>query len=71
MFDINSMQMQFNNLYQPAMTSGDPELKMKIMQVQAALDSIRFNCCDACIEPTAQNAAQLLYEIEKKLKELY
>lgn len=70
MFDMNSMEMQFRNLYQPAMASGNPELKKKILQVEAALDSIRFNCCDACIEPAAQNATQLLYEIEKTLKEL-
>ena len=42
----------------------------EILQVEAALDSIRFNCCDACIEPAVQNATQLLYEIEKTLKEL-
>ena len=70
MFDMNSLEMQFRNLYQPAMASGNPELKKKILQVEAALDSMRFNCCDACIEPTGHNVIQLLYEIEKMLKEL-
>lgn len=70
MFDISSMRMQFQNLYQPALNSGDPELKQKILQVQAALDSMSHNCCDSCVESAGQSAVELLHDIEKKLKEL-
>ena len=70
MFDISSMRMQFQNLYQPVLNSGDPELKQKILQVQAALDSMSHNCCDSCVESAGQSAVELLHDIEKKLKEI-
>ena len=69
MFDINSMEMQFRNLYPKAMASEDPELKRMALQVQAALDSMKHNCCDSCVESAGHNAAELLYTIEKKLRE--
>ena len=70
MFDINSMEMQFRNLYQQAMAGEDPELKRMILQVQAALDSMKHNCCDSCVESAGHNVVELLYSIEKKLKDL-
>ncbi|MBR4861263.1 MAG: hypothetical protein IKU09_03575 [Firmicutes bacterium] len=69
MFDINSLEMQFRSLYQKAMTSGDPELNRMILQVQAALDSMKHNCCDSCVESAGYNVVELLHDIEKKLKE--
>ena len=69
MFDINSLEMQFRSLYQQAMASEDAELKKKTLQVQAALDSMRFNCCDSCVESAGLNVVELLHDIEKKLKE--
>ena len=69
MFDIHSMELQFRNLYQKAMASEDPELKRMILQVQAALDSMKHNCCDSCVESAGHNVVELLYLIEKKLKE--
>ena len=70
MFDINSLEMQFRNLYQQAMAGEDPELKRMILQVQAALDSMKHNCCDSCVESAGHNVVELLYSIEKKLKDL-
>ena len=70
MFDINSLEMQFRNLYQQAMASEDPDLKRMILQVQAALDSMKHNCCDSCVESAGHNVVELLYNIEKKLKDL-